>query len=701
MNNDDRIKNAMQNHEIPKELEPENISKMLKDKKIDRSKIKSSSNISRRARIVRFTATAAACAVLVTGVLSIYNHNKNGLTDGGLKSSHSSQATSTESTNTLGNYMAGANSYNEIYDAVTRSYKQQQKEDDNGGGIAGFFKSIFGSKDMDTNTTSSAYAEKGEADGITDGAMATEDTEYSDNMNGTGDSDDFSNTITQVEGVEEADIIKTDGKNIFYVVGQKLYAVTAKDGVFGEIQSHKINGNIISMFLVDGKIVLIYSEYSDYYKTYSDDVEYYTENYRYDIIGSSTTSVITFDVSDGKLSLESTYTQDGSYSDSRMIGNTLYLISNKYNMQVGLIDDAEDIEAYVPSYTCGTQTSFVEPDDILIPSNWKNEYSGLNYAIIGGIDINNMSEPVSIKALADYSGQLYCSQNNIYITGSIYDNNANRTSITRLAIDNGNIQPMATGKVDGYVLNQFSMSEYNSYFRIATTTDGFSSGTADRSNGVYVLNEKLEIVGSVDDFGKTESIKSVNFSGDIAYVVTYMQTDPLFAIDLSNPTSPTIRGELKINGYSSYMHSWSDGLLLGFGVDADEKGFEKGVKLVMFDVSDNGDLKENGIVVLNTETMGRSYVYSEAVYDHKQLLIDAEKNIIGFPVITDAYSYYFMFKYENGEFKQIGYINNSNTSNLYFNRAVYIGEYVYMFSSESAVSASINDMTKVDEIFLN
>jgi len=458
------------------------------------------------------------------------------------------------------------------------------------------------------------------------------------------------------------------------------------------------------MFLVDGKIVLIYSEISDYYKTYSDDVEYSSENYRYDIIGGSTTGVLTFNMSDGKLNLENTYTQDGSYSDSRMIGNTLYLISNKYNMQVGLIDDAEDIESYVPSYKCGTEPSFVEPDDILIPSNWKNEYSGLNYAIIGGIDINDMSEPVSIKALADYSGQLYCSQNNIYITGSIYESNTNRTSITRLAIDNGSIQPMATGKVDGYVLNQFSMSEYNSYFRIATTTDNFSSSANGRSNGVYVLNEKLEVVGSVDDFGKTESIKSVNFSGDIAYVVTYMQTDPLFAIDLSNPTSPTILGELKINGYSSYMHSWSDGLLLGFGVDADENGFEKGVKLVMFDVSDNGDLKENGIVVLNTETMGRSYVYSDAVHDHKQLLINAEKNIIGFPVITESYSYYFMFKYENGEFKQIGYINNSNTSydyNLYINRAVYIGEYVYMFSSGNAVSASINDMTKVDEISLN
>ena len=590
MNNDDRIKNTMQNHEIPKELEPENISKLLKKKDI--KTIKSNIKTSKRNKIIRFTATAAACAVIVTGISSVYNHSKNDLGNNSLNTVYSSQANG-EMTNVVGNYMTGAKSYNEIYDAITKSYKQQHKEE-KVGGIAGFFNSIFGNKNADSNTLVGVQSK---ADFATDDARETEDINYDKGTNESSDSDDFSNTITQVEGVEEADIIKTDGKNIFYTVGQKLYAVTAKDGVFGEIQSHKINGNVISMFLVDGKIVLIYSEISNYYSTYSDDVDYATEDYRYDIIGDSTTGVLTFNMSDGKLNLESTYTQDGNYSDSRMIGNTLYLISNKYNMQVGLMEDAKDIETYIPSYKCGKEPSFVEPNDILIPSNWKNEYSGLNYAIIGGIDINNMSEPVSIKALADYSGQLYCSQNNIYITGSIYDNNANRTSITRLAIDNGNIQPMATGKVDGYVLNQFSMDEYKGYFRIATTVskwtesrDTFmdsevaSFSRNELSNSVYVLNEKLEVVGSVDDFGKTETIKSVNFSGDIAYVVTYMQTDPLFAIDLSNPASPTILGELKINGYSSYMHSWSDGLLLGFGVDADEKGFEKGVKLVMFDV---------------------------------------------------------------------------------------------------------------------
>jgi uncharacterized secreted protein with C-terminal beta-propeller domain len=273
---------------------------------------------------------------------------------------------------------------------------------------------------------------------------------------------------------------------------------------------------------------------------------------------------------------------------------------------------------------------------------------------------------------------------------------------------------MATGKVNGYVLNQFSMDEYNGYFRIATTIERWaeSSNTFlegevvsfsrnELSNSVYVLNEKLEVVGSVGDFGKSESIKSVNFAGDIAYVVTYFQTDPLFAIDLSNPTSPKILGELKITGYSSYMHSWSDGLLLGFGVDADESGFEKGVKLVMFNVFDNGDLKENGIYQINSESLGRSYVYSQAVYDHKQLMIDPEKNIIGFPVYTDSYNYYFLFKYENGEFTNIGYIDNDNDFRIYFDRAVYIGDYVYIFSSEYAISASINDMTEIDKIYLD
>jgi uncharacterized secreted protein with C-terminal beta-propeller domain len=705
MNNDDRIRRAMQNHEIPKELEPENIAKMLKERNIKRN-----INISKRARITRYTATAAACVLLVTGVLSVYGHNRNGLKDDGLNPIHSSQSTDTESTNTLGNYMAGAQSYNEIYDAITKSYKQQQKKQKRSGGIAGFFNSIFGSKDYEENLdgVASKAASSAETDFATNDTMAGAEAEIEETTtNGEGD---FSNTITQVQGVEEADIIKTDGKNIFYTVGENLYAVSVKDGVFGELQSYKINGNVISMFLVNGKIVLIYSVYPEYVAY---DSEYRTYD-RYHVPSNSGTGVLTFNFNDNKLNLESSYIQDGNYSDSRMIGNTLYLISNKYNMKVGLIDGADDIQAYIPSYTCKEESCFIEPNDILLPSNWKDQYIGLNYAIISGININDMSEPVSIKALADYSGQLYCSLNNIYITNSIYENNASRTNITRLAIDNGNIKPMATGKVNGYVLNQFSMDEYNGYFRIATTIERWSESSNtflesevvsfsrnELSNSVYVLNEKLEVVGSVGDFGKSESIKSVNFAGDIAYVVTYFQTDPLFAIDLSNPTSPKILGELKITGYSSYMHSWSDGLLLGFGVDADESGFEKGVKLVMFNVFDNGDLKENGIYQINSESLGRSYVYSQAVYDHKQLMIDPEKNIIGFPVYTDSYNYYFLFKYENGEFTNIGYIDNDNDFRIYFDRAVYIGDYVYIFSSEYAISASINDMTEIDKIYLD
>lgn len=705
MNNDDRIKNAMRNHEIPKELEPENISKLLKKKDI--KTIKSNIKTSKRNKIIRFTATAAACAVIVTGIFSVYNHSRNDLGNNSLNTIYSSQANG-EVTNVMGNYMSGAKSYNEIYDAITKSYKQQHKEE-KVGGIAGFFNSIFGNKNADTDNLVGVQS-KAEADFATDDARETEGIDYDKGTNESSDSDDFSNTITQVEGVEEADIIKTDGKNIFYTVEQKLYAIPAKDGVFGEIQNFKVDGDIISMFLVNEKIVLIYSDYPEYRAS---DFEYRTYDGYYG--GSNTkTGVLTFTLQNGKLELENSYSQDGYYSDSRMIGDILYLISNKDNMQVALMEDAKDIETYIPSYNCGKEQNFIEPNDILIPNNWKNQYSGLNYAIIGGIDINNMAEPISIKALADYSGQLYCSLNNIYITSPFYENNNYRTSITRLSIENGSIEPMATGKVDGFILNQFSMDEYKGYFRIATTIDrwiessnSFSESDTvsfsrdEISNSVYILDESLEIIGSVNDFGKTETIKSVNFSGDIGYVVTYMQTDPLFAIDLSNPKSPTILGELKINGYSSYMHSWSDGLLLGFGVDADENGSEKGVKLVMFDVSDNGDLKENGFYTLNTETMARSYVYSSAVYNHKQLLIDLNKNIIGFPVITDAYNYYYLFKYEDGKFKQIGSINNSNDKNTYFERAVYIGEYIYIFSSKNAVSVSINDMTKIDEINLN
>jgi len=148
---------------------------------------------------------------------------------------------------------------------------------------------------------------------------------------------------------------------------------------------------------------------------------------------------------------------------------------------------------------------------------------------------------------------------------------------------------VASGEVEGRLLNQFAMSEYNGDLRVATTTDDWG-GFGERSEStVYVLRpngDELEQISSIGGLGRDEQIFAVRFLGDVGYVVTFRQIDPLYVLDLSDPENPVLDGELKIPGYSAYLHPVGDGLLLGVGQDANEDGRTLGTQLSLFDVSD-------------------------------------------------------------------------------------------------------------------
>ena len=225
----------------------------------------------------------------------------------------------------------------------------------------------------------------------------------------------------------------------------------------------------------------------------------------------------------------------------------------------------------------------------------------------------------------------------------------------------------------------------------------------------------MNIVGESEAFGQGESIKSASFSGDISYVVTYEQTAPLFAIDLSEPTAPAIMDEFKILGYSTYMQQWNDGQLLGFGIAADEEGIERGIKLTMFDNSDPYNLQ-----AIDTFELIRGedqYIGSDAVWERKALFIAPEKNLIGFPLYRcyyddeshDTFSkqyVYTFFSFEDGKFVHRGEIVNNIVDYTYtntynFTRAVYIGDYVYIISGSNFIAADINTMEKTDEVFFD
>ena len=211
-----------------------------------------------------------------------------------------------------------------------------------------------------------------------------------------------------------------------------------------------------------------------------------------------------------------------------------------------------------------------------------------------------------------------------------YDNLSINTYIYKFKLENGKVEYSDTGSVPGEVLNQFSMDENNGNFRIATTNStNWMEET--KTNNLYVLDENLKTVGSIENLAKGEKIYSVRFVGNKAYMVTFVQTDPLFVIDLSEPTNPILLGELKIPGYSKYLHPYDENHIIGFGENTETKEngsvITIGMKMALFDVTNPTSPKE-----MYSIDIGDRGTYSELLYNHKSLLFSKEKNIIAFPI---------------------------------------------------------------------
>ena len=190
----------------------------------------------------------------------------------------------------------------------------------------------------------------------------------------------------------------------------------------------------------------------------------------------------------------------------------------------------------------------------------------------------------------------------------------------------------ASGTVEGHLLNQFSMDEHNDYFRVATTI-GEPWDTETSESQVVVLEQqgrRLTEVGRVGNLGRGERIFSVRFAGDISYVVTFRQVDPLYVIDLADPTAPSVAGELKIPGFSTYLHPIGDGLLIGVGQDADDTGRTRGTKVSLFDVSNPAAPTELDVIVFPD-------AHSQAEWDHRSFLHWGPEEMVAIPLTRHDY----------------------------------------------------------------
>lgn len=291
-----------------------------------------------------------------------------------------------------------------------------------------------------------------------------------------------------------------------------------------------------------------------------------------------------------------------------------------------------------------------------------------------------------------------------------------KTVVHKIAIDELDIKYQTFGEVPGTPLNQFAMDEYDGHFRITTTTGNWRDTSL---NHLYILDEDLDIVGSVENLAEGERIYSTRFIGDKAYMVTFRQVDPLYVIDTSNPKEPEVLGYLKITGFSSYLHPYDENHLLGIGQEATEQGRTQGVKISLFDISDFSNPREVSKYVVNEG----EYSYSEALYDHKAVLFDKSQDLLVIPMSYNTrtptvaenervfYDYEnwqgaFVFNIEPMDIELKGKIAHELEEDEYYQeygyirRSLYMDESLYTVSDHKIKANLLSDLTEQNEIEL-
>lgn len=554
--------------------------------------------------------------------------------------------------------------YSDIYAALRKA--REKSAGYGGGGIK--------------NNMTAAVADTAAAPGK--GAAAPEQTA----------SPDYSATNVQVKGVDEGDIVKTDGKYIYALKDNELL-VYKPDGANTKLASRLTVSTSDSahpeeLYVSGDRLAVVLATYRIYNATVN------SANIATPDIArpmSEKVSVAIYDISNPEApKVLTTLGQDGSFLNSRMLNGKLYLVTNYYVYGDGAKEG--DPKTFAPcTYVNDTATAMPAKSIAILPVVPQS-----SYAVVCAYDLEGGLSAGSLSILGGGS-TLYMNSENLYLADTEYGDTAsaerkqsvytvvdhvcsNTTTITAVSLSG--LTAAACGTVPGTLCSSYSMDEYKGNLRVATTNNSYSySVYTDKTmgfenykypndnktvNALYVLDSGMNIVGRAENIAPGETIQSARFDGADAYLCTFEQTDPLFAYDLSNPKSPVKLGEMKITGFSDYLHVWADGRLFGLGQSATEKGQVTGMKMVMFDVSDKANVS-----VKTSLDLGDGY--SQALYDPNAILVSPDKSLIGFPTDTG----YVLYSYSDGVgFKKLASITGSDwDSNM---RGLYIDDYLYI-----------------------
>lgn len=690
----EKIRSSAEEIEVPESLSPENMKKKLDAMVLEQNK--STQKVSHWRTGRKIVAAAAVMLVCTAGVGAVYqmgskNLDKN-MTDAACEEMAVECAAEdgAESSDTAGNSdVAGkkanagklyvvAKDYGEVYDVL-----QEKKEKES------LFSSDLRIKGIDTiyevtEETTSAAETAVQATGTEDAAVSSEES--------------YSKTNLQTEGVDESDIIKTDGKYI-YVVDEDAVKIVdiqnTKMEVISEISvsMESASDEVVEMY-VDGDILNLIVEReetklqqgtkeSSTRESSAKNSKIAAEDVTVDVYvidSNRRTELFTYDISDRENpKLLGSMSQDGYYKTSRKMDNIVYLFTQKELSLPNLTREEAVIGENVNDWIPVVNGSAIDAGCIYVPEN------GNDGLIISSVNVEEPDAVVDNTLIMNNYVNIYVSTGAIYLYGTDYSGSGVKTQIAKFSLEDGVIDAVGATSAAGEVYDTFAINDNQGKLRLLTTD---WSGKEDQ-NQLFLFDEKLKLTGSLKGIAKGEEIYAARYIGDIVYFVTYRNTDPLFAVDLSDEKNPKILSELKITGFSEYLHFWGEDKLLGIGYETDpDSGTELGLKITMFDISDPTKLKVAGSCVIEDVD------YSPALYNYKCVLADAEENLIGFA--TESYGKeqdvnYLLFAWEDGSFKELLTEGLKSDISVEEYRGLYVGDTFYLANTDWITSYNKGD----------
>lgn len=709
-----QLRKAAEEIEIPEALKPEQIEKQLQEQKAKQQqenqhlKPKKSKKIIPWRRLGSMVAVLAlvVCSGIYITVTRVDKNSGTGQTDSIAMTDTQQtvgEAGETEEAEhvdvaSLGTMYHRASDYKEVYQTLLKGYQQNW---------------IEGEMSAETSTATSEDKASGNA-----AKDESADMDLSEGSKEGGK--DYSTTNLQMEGVDESDIAKIDGSYIYTVEDKYIVITDIRDGKLEEVtrflpKDCGAADRVMEIYVDGDQLILVVQGYEtslgESSKAGSDkensDKESSDEEiavsdasedsaFCYKMNGKSTTQIQVYSIVDRKNpEFEGRLIQDGYYNTSRKIGDVVYLFT-QYNMTSDVtsyvekkhgVEDLKEgngvsslAEAVIPK----VNGEKVAASEIYLP-----ESSGESGILVSSLDVNKPDKVLDSKLVISGYAQTYISKDALYLYEEDYDG-AMITNIAKFALDEGRISGVAAAAVSGYVRDTFAINASDGYLRVLTT----DYSTEDEVNALYILDENMKLTGQLTGIAPGEEIYAARFMGNTGYFVTYRNTDPLFTVDLSDPAKPEIIGELKVTGFSEYLHFWDDTHLLGIGYESDENtGNIENIKLSMFNIENPGEVTEEAKLVL------KDVDYSEALYDYKSVIISKDKNLIG--LVCEDYSgsrtkqTYQIYSYENGTFKKQAEILGINGVNYENVRGMYSGNVFYLWINDNITSYDMTDGFKM------